>query len=203
MLIDTLSELQIYTTRLFCSLAANTGERTKEILAECAASRNIVNKLYKHLFTDFKECTGDIYGACGVSLGAVIGKGKINFMGVQMLAHFADTDVSVLSMGETAQNYGFKWTLQDSHMEVISRRTMDGAIIPIAGRKTCIPYQTNFSSLPSLTSHQSWLPTSSQRPMPTSAASRRSVQRQRTKLLERSSQPRPHQPHSGMNDWGA
>ena len=74
-----------------------------------------------------------------MSLGAVIGKGKINFMGVQMLAYLTDTDVSVLSMGETAQNYGFKWTLQDSNMEVISRRTMDGAIIPITGRINLYP----------------------------------------------------------------
>ena len=65
-----------------------------------------------------------------------------------MLAYLADTDVSILSMSEKAQYYGFKWTLADSHMEVISRRTMDGAIIPIAGRRNLYPLPEELFSAP-------------------------------------------------------
>jgi hypothetical protein len=56
-----------------------------------------------------------------------------------MLAYLADADVSVLLIGEKAQYYGFKWFLQDSHAEIISRRTVDGAIIPIAGKRNLYP----------------------------------------------------------------
>ena len=80
----------------------------KEFLADCAASKIIINRCHENMVDDIEPCTGDIYGACGVSLGAVISQGFITFLGVRMRCYIADTEVSLLSIGESCVYHGFR-----------------------------------------------------------------------------------------------
>ena len=109
----------------------------KEFLAVCAASKIIINKCRENLMEHIQPCTGDIYGVCGVSLGAVTAQGYIQFLGVKMRCYLAETEVSVFSIGESCLYHGFRWTLEGFKCKVVSLRTVDAAVIPIQEEETC------------------------------------------------------------------
>jgi hypothetical protein len=86
----------------------------KEFLADCAASKIIINRCHENLVDDIEPCTSDIYGACGVSLGAcgvflgaVTSQGFITFLRVRMRCYIADTEVSVFSIANPASTTAF------------------------------------------------------------------------------------------------
>ena len=70
------------------------------------------------------------------------------------MAYLADTDVSVFSMGDSCQYYGFRWTLEGTRAKVVSLRTMDAAIIPIAASRNLFPIPQELFHTPDVTPEQ-------------------------------------------------
>jgi hypothetical protein len=108
---------------IYCSLSANRKEEMRrEFLADCAAFKIIINRCHENLIENLEPCTGDIYGACGVSLGAVTAQGFIRFLGVRMRCYLADTEVSVFSIGESCVYHGFRTRVPEPEVPKILGR---------------------------------------------------------------------------------
>ena len=80
---------------------------------DSGSQANIVNRYYHKLIRDFQTCEGNVIGAGGKVLGAIVGRGYIDVLGVLMPVYYGpNLPKSVFSIGIFTRDFGFKYGLK-------------------------------------------------------------------------------------------
>ena len=86
---------------------------------DSSSQANIVNRYYHKLIRDFQPCEGNVIGAGCKVLGAIVGHGYIDVLGVLMPVYYGpNLHKSVFSIGIFTRDFGFEVWFKD-HMCVV------------------------------------------------------------------------------------
>ena len=91
-----------------CNLV--TGELSSErCIYDTGAGANVINRFQRKLIRNFQPCQGNVVGAGGRIVGAIVGEGTITVLGQEMPAYYGpDLPKSVFSIGVFTRDYGFE-----------------------------------------------------------------------------------------------
>ena len=108
----------VHHINLLVNLTTNDVMSSKKIF-DSGSQANIVNRYYHKLIRDFQPCEGNIIGAGGKVLGAIVGRGYIDVLGVPMPLYYGpNLPKSVFSIGIFTRDFGFEVWFKD-HMCVV------------------------------------------------------------------------------------
>jgi len=77
----------VHYLNLLVNLITNDVMSNKKIF-DSGSQANIVNRYYHKLIRDFQPCEGNVIGAGGKVLGAIVGRGYIDVLGVLMPVYY-------------------------------------------------------------------------------------------------------------------
>ena len=91
-----------------CNLV--TGELCSDrCIYDTGAGANIVNRFQRKLVRNFRHCEGNVIGAGGRILGAIVAVGTIVVLGQKMPVYYGpDLPKSVFSIGVFTRDFGFE-----------------------------------------------------------------------------------------------
>ena len=125
----------------FVSVSCNlvTGELSSErCIYDTGAGANVVNRFQRKLIRNFQPCDGNVIGAGGRIVGAIVGVGTIVVLGQEMSVYYGpDLPKSVLSIGVFTRDYGFEVCFKGClcitwiPRQLVSKDRKDCEIIPI------------------------------------------------------------------------
>ena len=76
---------------------------------DTGAGANVVNRFQRKLIRNFQPCDGNVIGAGGRIVGAIVGVGTIVALGQEMPVYYGpDLPKSVFSIGVFTRDYGFE-----------------------------------------------------------------------------------------------
>jgi len=120
-----------------CNLV--TGELCSDrCIYDTGAGANVLNRFQRKLIRNFRPCQGNVVGAGGRIVGAIVGEGTITVLGQEMPVYYGpDLPKSVFSIGVFTRDYGFEVWFKGSlcitwipkHLVLKDRK--DCEIIPI------------------------------------------------------------------------
>jgi hypothetical protein len=105
---------QNFHVRIHCELRGTLLDAiTDDTIIDSGASECIVNVWYKGSLLDFVAITGDITGAGGISLGAITGVGKIEFLNKTITAYYCENiPKSVISVSALTCDGTFEFSFR-------------------------------------------------------------------------------------------
>jgi hypothetical protein len=120
-----------------CNLV--TGELSSErCIYDTGAGAHVINRFQRKLIKNFRPCQGNVVGAGGRIVGAIVGEGTITVLGQEMPAYYGpDLPKSVFSIGVFTRDYGFEVWFKGSlcitwiPKHLILKDRKDCEIIPI------------------------------------------------------------------------
>ena len=91
-----------------CNLTA-ADEGSVRCIYDTGAGANVLNRFQRKLIRNFQPCDGNIIGAGGRIVGAIVGVGTIVVLGQEMPVYYGpDLPKSVFSIGVFTRDYGFE-----------------------------------------------------------------------------------------------
>jgi len=91
-----------------CNLTA-ADEGSVRCIYDTGAGANVVNRFQRKLIRNFQPCDGNVIGAGGRIVGAIVGVGTIVVLGQEMPVYYGpDLPKSVFSIGVFTRDYGFE-----------------------------------------------------------------------------------------------
>jgi hypothetical protein len=90
-----------------CNLV--TGELCSDrCIYDTGAGANVFNRFQRKLIRNFRPCQGNVVGAGGRIVGAIVGEGTITVLGQEMPAYYGPVlPKSVFSIGVFTRDFGF------------------------------------------------------------------------------------------------
>ena len=91
-----------------CNLTA-TDVGSETCIFDTGAGANVINRFQKKLIKNFRSCQGNVVGAGGRIVGAIVGDGTVTVLGQEMPVYYGpDLPKSVFSIGVFTRDYGFE-----------------------------------------------------------------------------------------------
>ena len=116
----------VHYLNLLVNLTTNDVMSNKKIF-DSGSQANIVNRCYHKLIRDFQPCEGNVIGAGGKVLGAIVGRGYIDVLGVVMPVYYGpNLPKSVFSIGIFTRDFGFEVWFKDHMCVVWIPRKLEG-----------------------------------------------------------------------------
>jgi len=86
---------------------------TNKRIVDSGSSANVVNKYMRHLIQDYEPCDGNIVGAGGRIIGAIVGEGLLRVLGVRMIVYYGpNMPKLVFSVGVFTGDHRFEMTFK-------------------------------------------------------------------------------------------
>ena len=86
---------------------------TNKRIVNSGSSANVANKYMRHLIQDNWPCDGNIVGAGGRIIGAIVGKGLLRVLGIRMIVYYGpNMPKSVFSVGVFTGDHRFEMTFK-------------------------------------------------------------------------------------------
>jgi hypothetical protein len=116
----------VHYLNILVNLTANDVISDKKIF-DSGSQANIVNQYYHDLIRDFRPCKGNVIGAGGKVLDAIVGRGYIDVLGVLMPVYYGpNLPKSVFSIGIFTRDFGFEVWFKDHMCVVWIPRKLEG-----------------------------------------------------------------------------